>query len=404
MHWLSKLLALAATSAVGTNAFESSIFTFHADQQASADSTGSQTVSEDVARLILELRMRSPLHSKLGSMEPDVVNNLDQYADSQFSLFGGSEAQDTRGRSIIFLEGLDEEVVSTLRKSQDHSIFVPHASPALVNDALEPLMNKANGKHCTYSQHDGTSQNSRSIRECLAYNPVLSHGSGLSDHDILGQVDSMETFVSKNTKLTSSRLVFETKSVKAAQIAKSLEATFADLAKTALSSNIEVTVVALPAIDHTQESAPVQRRSVEARSQSPAFVSERSSAEFVHSNLAPVCHASNSSCEDATNNCSGHGSCYLKFGPGNEDAKGNCYACKCRQTTVKNSDGSVKKIQWGGVACQKEDISSPFFLIASVTILVIVLAGSAIGMLFSMGSEPLPSVIGAGVGTSKTQS
>jgi hypothetical protein len=94
----------------------------------------------------------------------------------------------------------------------------------------------------------------------------------------------------------------------------------------------------------------------------------------------------------------------LKFGPGNEDAKGNCYACKCRQTTVKGSDGSVKKIQWGGVACQKEDISSPFFLIASVTILVIVLAGSAIGMLFSMGNEGLPSVISAGVGTSKQQS
>lgn len=110
MNWLSKLLALAATSAVGTNAFESSIFTFHADSQASADSTGSQTVSEDVARLILELRMRSPLHSKLGSMEPDVVDNLDQYADSQYSLFGGSDAEDKLGRSIIFLEGLDEEV------------------------------------------------------------------------------------------------------------------------------------------------------------------------------------------------------------------------------------------------------------------------------------------------------
>ncbi|CAI7651370.1 unnamed protein product [Penicillium pancosmium] len=399
MHWLSKLLALAATSAVGTNAFESSIFTFHAENQASADATGSQTVSEDVARLILELRMRSPLHSKLGSMEPDVVDNLDQYADSQYSLFGGSDAEDKLGRSIIFLEGLDEEVVSTLRKSQDHSIFVPHASSALVNDALEPLMNKANGKHCTYSQHDGASQNSRSIQECLAYNPVLSHGSGLSEHDILGLVDSMESFVSKNTKLTSSRLVFETKSAKTAQIAKSLEATFGDLAKTAQSTNIEITIVALPVIDHTQESAPVQRRSVET-------VSQRSSASanFEHTNLAPVCHASNSSCEDATNNCSGHGSCFLKFGPGNEDAKGNCYACKCRQTTVKGSDGSVKKIQWGGVACQKEDISSPFFLIASVTILVIVLAGSAIGMLFSMGNEALPSVISAGVGTSKQQS
>lgn len=64
----------------------------------------------------------------------------------------------------------------------------------------------------------------------------------------------------------------------------------------------------------------------------------------------------------------------------------------------------MKKISWGGVACQKEDISSPFFLIAGVTILVIALAGSAVGMLFSMGNEGLPSVIAAGVGGPKNQS
>ena len=159
----------------------------------------------------------------------------------------------------------------------------------------------------------------------------------------------------------------------------------------------------LPTIENTDASSRVQRRTVQVRSDASDDLT-RSELGFSHSNLAPVCHASNSSCEDATNSCSGHGSCYLKYSAGKkDDGAGDCYACRCKSTTVKNSDGTTKKIQWGGVACQKEDISSPFFLIAGVTVFAIILIGSAIGMLFSVGSEELPSVIGAGVGTSKTQ-
>lgn len=71
---------------------------------------------------------------------------------------------------------------------------------------------------------------------------------------------------------------------------------------------------------------------------------------------------------------------------------------------VRKTDGTTQKIQWGGPACQKKDISSPFFLIAGVSVLAILMVGSAVGMLFSMGQEELPSVISAGVGGSKTQS
>lgn len=113
MHWLS-LLALTATSAVGSNAFESSIFTFHADQDSLTPSSGSETVSEDVARLILELRMRSPLHSKLGgNADPEVVGYLNEHADSQYPLFGGGPSaagKDGLSRSVIFLEGLDDQI------------------------------------------------------------------------------------------------------------------------------------------------------------------------------------------------------------------------------------------------------------------------------------------------------
>jgi hypothetical protein len=163
----------------------------------------------------------------------------------------------------------------------------------------------------------------------------------------------------------------------------------------------EITVVILP---HGIQSKPLSRQNLNQQSRSTAEqgLSKRST-QPLQSTLAPVCHASNSSCADATNNCSGHGSCYLKYGSGGEGTTGNCYACKCQQSIIRNSDGTTKTVQWGGAACQKRDISSPFFLVASVSLLAIVLVGSAIGMLFSMGSQELPSVISAGVGAPKTQ-
>lgn len=125
--------------------------------------------------------------------------------------------------------------------------------------------------------------------------------------------------------------------------------------------------------------------------------------ESVQSTLLPVCYASNSTCVDATNNCSGHGVCYKKYTAKNEGAARNCFACKCFETRVVKGDGKVQKIQWGGPACQKRDISSPFFLVAGVTVSVVVAVTMAVCMLFSTGQDELPSVIGAGVGFTRAQ-
>ncbi|KAJ5099123.1 hypothetical protein N7532_006124 [Penicillium argentinense] len=404
MRWASTLLAAAATGALGTNAFETSIFTFHDRNHLADKIPGQQTVSEDVARLILELRMKSPLESMLGEAETDTVDRLNHFAGGQSSLFGGLTDQDGSSRSILFLEGVDQEIGSSLRSDQFRSLFVPGVFSDFTNDAS---LNNDNGKHCLYHK----SQNSPSIQECLANDPVLSHGRGLLNRDIIDLVDSMETSMSDDTRLSVSRLVIKATSRENALLTKYLQSTFQSLDKRAKSINTEITVVLVPAIDHSQGSTRTLRRTLENRSRHSVSDSntrplvERSAQSLSLSlNLAPVCHASNSSCAEATNDCSGHGSCFLKYGSGSEGATGNCYACRCRQTVVKKSDGSTKKIQWGGVACQKEDISSPFFLIAGVTVLVVILAGSAVGMLFSMGQEELPSVIGAGVGTSKPQS
>ena len=55
-------------------------------------------------------------------------------------------------------------------------------------------------------------------------------------------------------------------------------------------------------------------------------------------------------------------------------------------------------MQWGGGACEKKDVSVPFLLFAGFGTAMFAVVAGAIGMLYSMGSQDLPSVLAAGVG------
>lgn len=124
----------------------------------------------------------------------------------------------------------------------------------------------------------------------------------------------------------------------------------------------------------------------------PAYLvaSNRTSSNFTLPRVVPQYFQSKDSCENTTNSCMGHGKCVK--------AHGNQYHCKCSSTIARtNDDGTTKSVQWGGNACQKKDISSEFILFAGFGIFFLTVIAGAIGMLYSMGSESLPSVIGAGV-------
>ncbi len=120
--------------------------------------------------------------------------------------------------------------------------------------------------------------------------------------------------------------------------------------------------------------------------------------------IIPVCHSNKEACEAATNNCTGRGTCYLKYTSTGGDAKSSkCYACGCKATVRENPSGSRKTTEWGGSACQKKDVSMPFLLIAGFTIAIVGVVSWGIGLLFSIGQETLPSVIGAGVAGPRAQ-
>jgi hypothetical protein len=119
--------------------------------------------------------------------------------------------------------------------------------------------------------------------------------------------------------------------------------------------------------------------------------------------LLPVpatCYTTLESCNNSTNSCSGHGKCYRKWGK--DEGRPSCFACMCTPTDDFFKQGEKgnparRIIYWGGAACQKKDVSGPFWLFAIFTVVMVGLVSWAIGMLFSIGEEKLPGVIGAGV-------
>lgn len=116
------------------------------------------------------------------------------------------------------------------------------------------------------------------------------------------------------------------------------------------------------------------------------------------------CFTSQNSCVTATSNCTGHGTCIDKFAvPGQETREGDkqCFVCSCLSTKKFPDKENSKHVHWGGAYCQKIDVSSPFWLIATTTVVLVGLVTGCIAMLFSIGEEKLPGVIGAGVSRSK---
>lgn len=116
--------------------------------------------------------------------------------------------------------------------------------------------------------------------------------------------------------------------------------------------------------------------------------------------ILPVCHSSKKTAIFTTHNCSGHGVPYLKYQTRDSNDSTlliDCWACNCRNTVTKDSEGRERTVFWSGPACQKKDVSFAFWLLAGLGIGLAATISWGIGLMYSIGTEPLPSVIGAGV-------
>lgn len=115
------------------------------------------------------------------------------------------------------------------------------------------------------------------------------------------------------------------------------------------------------------------------------------------SKAIPACFDSLDSCVTSTGNCSHQGQCLNKYASAAAGGSA-CFACHCLST--RTSEGGAVT-HWAGPTCAKKDISVSFWLFAGFTLLMLGILSLSVTMLYSVGDEKLPGVIGAGVSKSK---
>ena len=81
----------------------------------------------------------------------------------------------------------------------------------------------------------------------------------------------------------------------------------------------------------------------------------------------------------------------------------DCWACKCSTSVFTDEQGRTKTVYWGGPACQKKDVSVPFLMLAALGVGLAATISWGVGLMYSIGNEELPSVIGAGVAGPRAQ-
>lgn len=104
-----------------------------------------------------------------------------------------------------------------------------------------------------------------------------------------------------------------------------------------------------------------------------------------------TCFPTVDECTNSTNSCSSHGACTNATRVIRGERK-TCFVCACQVTT--SSTG--RKEDWVGTACEKEDVSGPFVLLAGTTIGLLLITIGTIKLLTNMGNEQLPGVLTAG--------
>ncbi|OCL02371.1 hypothetical protein AOQ84DRAFT_382746 [Glonium stellatum] len=379
----------------------------------SADKQLPSSVSPETARLIFAQRLGLSQFHDLKSVDEDVIQQLSQYGGRPQRLFSGAR-ESNDAHAIVVIEGVEnaEELVSISSSYSEFSIINP---PPVSSNArlLEDFMLQA----------DSLPEVSDPL--LTSYNSDLIIGEELR---VLGQPNSIST----HNHITFLHIEsLETIAKSYGQAASLLRTAFQALLQQAERLGFSVTIVMMPPSASTNTKRSVspygaysipnraqnqpRRQNPEAILSSPAVPEASSNVNFSTAQdttspqvyaksvlgILPPCFESLSICQISTYNCSGHGQCRLarkgEQRAGGEGKYNDCYSCACKPTIVKNGDGTVKTARYGGPACQKKDVVVPFWLFAGSTVVLVFLISSAIGMLYSMGSEELPSVIGAGV-------
>lgn len=397
-----------------------------------SSSSSSQLVSIDseTANAILARRLGATASIRLGLVDDGILEHLNQYGGQQvLSPFEVDATSSTLDRLIFAIEGYDGDSLPASSGLRIGRANTDLASSQYITELIEKgglqsslcsrdLPIKAgirftyqidtNGGPCTEID-----RMVRSLGESLvggAGGLQKALGDALSNNARRGMRGIMKMDITRVKIVPPER--------RNSAIERAFKGVYEVLAPWAKAGQIESTILLLPSQrappmlnlnrrqipqDEEQQEAPLSQPLVSISSPpatSPPimpFLSNSTSPLPAIRTLLPACFDSNDTCIKRTNSCSNHGTCYAK--------SSTCFACRCGSTIVRqDTDGTNKKtVYWGGSACEKKDVSVPFLLFAGFGIFMSAIVVGAVGMMFSMGAEELPSVIGAGVAGPRAQ-
>ncbi|KAH7087069.1 hypothetical protein FB567DRAFT_629106 [Paraphoma chrysanthemicola] len=371
------------------------------------------SVTPETARLIIAQRLGLSRYHSIQHADEEAIRHINAYGGKQQKLFGAQDSSRSRAHLLMWIEDADQEdatvIISDGSSSLNDFKISGHPSAAenqgLINDFVkqaESLPALADPKKRTY-------QSTLEIDALLPSNNKLHT---YNDYLSIWRVDKSDKAAYENLSLTFSRITTEAEKLGFAFTIVTMPATSSHTKraanpwgtyevpalKEARRENPEMILSSNPA-PSTSPAPPVTDLE-----DFPVIVNQASNDSPVRG-ILPSCFNTLSACQKQTHNCSSHGECKLLHkgrGSGSNRQTLDCYGCACVPTIKhvdedKGMESKRKVTYWGGPACQKRDISVQFWLFVAVGVVLAFLVSSGIGMLYTMGSEELPSVIGAGV-------
>ncbi|KAK8183032.1 hypothetical protein IWZ00DRAFT_513474 [Phyllosticta capitalensis] len=344
------------------------------------------TLTPDAARLVFAQRLGLGQFHNIKAADDDAVQYINDFGGDRHRLFGQDQPVDETKQVMVVVEGVKggEAIKSSFRVSNP---------PTVEDDSrlLDDFMLQAQDLTSTKAVHSVPS----------------------SIKDLLNTLSDSVDYQSDNGLILAHVKGSNIKADAVSSVLRNLESV--------CSSRWPLTFVAMPpASGRTKRSdkpwghyeMPVKRSASPVKSESiisdfaaemietlnettSKFGSSHAQAANPLRGILPACFSSQAACDTATNSCMGRGKCVKKYTDKDNNNKA-CFACKCAPQ-LNTTKAGTKTTYYGGPACQKKDVSVPFWLFAGFAVAIAFTISWGVGLLYSMGEEELPSVIGAGV-------
>ncbi|GAM82135.1 hypothetical protein ANO11243_001140 [Dothideomycetidae sp. 11243] len=366
---LSPSIWLPALAAVAQAASQSGQIYFYEQQPQTLSKH--HAVDPKTAALILASRLGVAHYHHLGVVSDDALSAINSFGNHK-KLFDSSASRTPVALLLVTDEGADLGTCRMLRRVEEKLIALDGSYTQKLDISSMPSLEKTSALFSAFAKQAAATQ-----------------------HPWDNSLDNVvKTIPSAALAGTESRQLFEQGYDVVLLVSPSKASSSSSYGRWTLPSNLSKRQAEEPleelssliASDNDTDSSPPSRSG-------PGNTT-------VLAGILPVCYQSKSACESSTRNCTGHGMCRLAYTQRDntgDDEGVPCYSCSCSPTIRQNADGSKKTTVWGGPACQKKDVTTPFWLFATFTVFFMFLISWAIGTIWSMGDEELPSVIGAGV-------